>query len=224
MDKKKLPIGIDDFSKLIQDEYYYIDKTLLIEELLKDGAQVILLTRPRRFGKTLNMSMLKEFFSIEKDSKELFKDLKIMDTQYSAYINKYPVIFFSFRDCKGQKEELLILLKTEIFKEYKKYQFLREKLDSFDKKYFDMVTDELTNFDSNDFIKFNKSIEFLCRIISEYYKVNPVLLIDEYDTPMMSAYEYNYYEDVISFFTVLYGSALKGNVYLQKHCLLGFKE
>ena len=105
---KKIPIGTKSFSRLVEGNYYFVDKTLMIKEFLDRGTDVTLITRPRRFGKTINMSMMAEFFDITKDSKEIFKGTKIMETPYVAEINQYPTIFISFADAKRDKEHCRI--------------------------------------------------------------------------------------------------------------------
>ena len=112
--KKALPIGIKNYRKLKEDDYYHIDKSLIIKEFLERKTEVTLITRPRRFGKTLNMSMMAEFFDITKDSKDLFKDTKIMETEYCSYLNQYPTIFISFADAKGNKYSLVQLIKEQL--------------------------------------------------------------------------------------------------------------
>ena len=110
---KKIPIGTKSFSRLIEGNYYFVDKTLMIQEFLERGTDVTLITRPRRFGKTINMSMLSEFFDITKDSKEIFKDTLIMKTPYASEINQYPTIFISFADAKRDKMTVITTIKTQ---------------------------------------------------------------------------------------------------------------
>ena len=131
---KAIPIGTNSFPKLIQENYYFVDKTLMIQEFLERKSTVTLITRPRRFGKTINMSMLAEFFDITKDSKDIFKGTKIMDTPYAREINQYPTIFMSFADAKDSKTTVVKFIKDQIQKEYEKYMFLFDDLSIFDKK------------------------------------------------------------------------------------------
>ena len=130
----QFPVGISNFEKIREGGYYYIDKTNLISELLSGGiAEVTLITRPRRFGKTINMSMMAEFFDITKDSKEIFKGTKIMETPYVAEINQYPTIFISFADAKRDKETVVSTIRTQIQIQWDKYDFVFENLKGFKK-------------------------------------------------------------------------------------------
>ena len=112
MEMKKIPIGTKSFSRLVEGNYYFVDKTLMIKEFLDRGTDVTLITRPRRFGKTINMSMMAEFFDITKDSKKIFNGTKIMETPYAAEINQYPIIFISFADAKRDKETVVSTIKN----------------------------------------------------------------------------------------------------------------
>ncbi len=134
---KKLPIGIDDFKTIIENNYFYADKTWLIEEILEDGAFVKLFTRPRRFGKTLNMSMIKYFFDIKEVNKNLFDNLYISQSKYITEQGKYPVIFISLKDLKALSwEECEEKIRNLISDLYGEYKFITEKMDEIDKKYF----------------------------------------------------------------------------------------
>ena len=142
MRKKAVPVGIEDFKELIQDEYYYVDKTLLIDEMLMNKSKVTLFTRPRRFGKTLNMSMLKYFFDVKdkEENKKLFENLKVSDSEYMSEQGKYPVIFISLKDLKGDTwEECLKRLKLFIFDLYAEFEYIREKMNEWDKRKFEKV-------------------------------------------------------------------------------------
>lgn len=130
---KKIPIGTKSFSRLVEGNYYFVDKTLMIKEFLDRGTDVTLITRPRRFGKTINMSMMAEFFDIIKDSKEIFKGTKIMETPYVAEINQYPTIFISFADAKRDKEIVVSTIRTQIQNQWDKYDFVFENLKGFKK-------------------------------------------------------------------------------------------
>ena len=131
MRKKAVPVGIEDFKELIQEGYYYIDKTLLIDEMLMNRSKVTLFTRPRRFGKTLNMSMLKYFFDVKdkEENKKLFENLKVSDSEYMSEQGKYPVIFISLKDLKGDTwEENFMLIKKHIKNLYMEFYGLKDKL------------------------------------------------------------------------------------------------
>ena len=151
--KKSLPIGMDSFEKVREGDYYYVDKTLMIREFLEMRDEAALIARPRRFGKTLNMTMLREFFDITKDSHSLFQGLAIMDTRYADGINTLPVIYVTFKDCKGQTpEELLIMLKRELAREYARYASILAKQlnpDTFSTKQFFKMVEILSDRDSS---------------------------------------------------------------------------
>ncbi|MEG1669392.1 AAA family ATPase, partial [Chryseobacterium sp.] len=224
MDKKQLPIGVSSFRETIEENYYYVDKTMLIDEILSKKTKVVLFTRPRRFGKTLNMTMIKEFFDISLDSKELFKGLKIENSPYYNQINTAPVIFFSFRDCKGGKAYLVANMKREIYSQYEKYAFIRESLDNNKKNTMDRIVSNLIDSSYENLQDVCISLQFLTQIVNQYYKKPVILLIDEYDTPMISAYTEKCYEELRSFFSTLYSSALKDNVYLKQALLTGIQR
>ena len=151
MKKKAVPVGIEDFKELIQEGYYYIDKTLLIDEMLMNKSKVTLFTRPRRFGKTLNMSMIKYFFDVKdkEENKKLFENLKIYDSEYMSEQGKYPVIFVSLKDLKEDTwEECLESIKDIMYKIFNEYNFLREKLNVVEKRQFDKIW-EITGNERN---------------------------------------------------------------------------
>ncbi|MGL6099325.1 MAG: AAA family ATPase [Fusobacteriaceae bacterium] len=209
MKKKKLPIGISDFKDIITKDYYYIDKTLLIEELLDKGAGVTLITRPRRFGKTLNMSTLKYFFDIEnsEENRKLFDGLNISKTEYMEHQGKYPVIFFTMKDITGiTYEEMFTRFKEVMRTLFDEYEALRDKLNESDLMQFDKIW--LVKADAN----YSLGIQFLSKILYKHYGVKPVLLIDEYDSPMINANENGYYNEAKSLLGTFYGSALKDGI------------
>ena len=217
--KKGIGIGVDDFSEVIKENCYYIDKTKWIGEILEDKSKIKLFTRPRRFGKTLNMSMLKYFFDIEnkEENKKLFSGLDIEKSEYMSEQGQYPVIFISLKSIKAKTWEEAIqeirLLVLELFSEYK---YLLEDLDEYDlprfKKYL---------MGNADFSELKNALLFLTRMLFQKYKKEVILLIDEYDSPLISAYEYHYYSDAIAFFKVFYGEALKTNQYLKMGVMTG---
>ena len=226
-DSKKIPIGMSNFRKLRMQNNQYIDKTKMIEMLLNSGDEVTLITRPRRFGKTLNMSMLAEFFDITKDSRELFKDTHIYETKCVKEMNKWPVIFISFLNCKNSKKELLYKLYSNIMFEYDKYSFEFKNIihRGFQHKICE-VYEELVNGDMNHpkiEIIIN-ALYLLTRFLYEKYDKQVILLIDEYDTPFMSAYAGKYYEEVKDLLTGMLSSALKDNQYLYKGVLTGIQR
>lgn len=214
---KLIPIGIENFKKIRSENYFYIDKTKLIEDIVNDGSAVKLFTRPRRFGKTLNMSMLEYFFDIKdaEKNKELFNNLYIQSSSAFKEQGKYPVIFISMKEIKGTTwNEMYISLKKIFSNLYEEYKFLRTNLDERNIEIFDQIW-KRKNTDYSD------SLNFLNKLLNEYYKENVIILIDEYDAPLINAYEYGYYNEALIFFKVLYGSVLKTNDSLKFGILTG---
>lgn len=217
---KKIPIGIEDFKMLITDDYFYIDKTKFIEEILNDGSLVKLFTRPRRFGKTLNMSMLKNFFDIRgaEENKKLFDSLYIEKSPIFAEQGKYPVIFISFKGLIGDTlEKLIDSLKVKISKLFAEYRDLIEKLDKFDTALFEKM---ILREDISE-AELSESLLTLTDILYRYYKKQVIVLIDEYDAPLTYAYGQGYYKEAVDFFKTLYGNVLKTNSNLKMGVLTG---
>ena len=218
MKKKAVPVGIEDFERIINEDYYYVDKTMLIEELLINRAPVTLFTRPRRFGKTLNMSMIKYFFDVKnkEENKKLFENLKIYNSEYMSEQGKYPVIFISLKDLKGDTwEECLKRLKLFIFDLYAEFEYIREKMNEWDKRKFEKV---LYEKEDTDYIM---SLKFLSDSLYKYYGEKVIILIDEYDAPIINAFDKGYYNEAINFFQTFYSSALKTNNSLKYGVLTG---
>ena len=218
MRKKAVPVGIEDFERIINEDYYYVDKTMLIEELLINRAPVTLFTRPRRFGKTLNMSMLKYFFDVKnkEENKKLFENLKIYNSEYMSEQGKYPVIFVSLKDLKGNTwEECLNRLKLFIFDLYVEFEYIREKMNEWDKRKFEKVLYEKEDAD------YIMSLKFLADSLYKYYGEKVIILIDEYDAPIINAFDKGYYNEAINFFQIFYSSALKTNNSLKYGVLTG---
>ena len=217
---KKIPIGVDDFKKIITDNYFYIDKTKFIEEIFNDGAEVKLFTRPRRFGKTLNMSMLKHFFDIRKaeENRKLFDDLYIKNSPVFAEQGKYPVIFISFKGLIGDTlEKLIDSLKIKISKLFAEYRDLIEKLDKFDTALFEKM---ILREDISE-AELSEALLTLTDILCRYYKKQVIVLIDEYDAPLTYAYGHGYYKEAVEFFKTLYSNVLKTNSNLKMGVLTG---
>ena len=216
---KRLAIGLSDFKHLIKEDFYYFDKTKFIEEVIKDGSQVKLFARPRRFGKTLNMSMLKYFFDIEnkEENKEIFKDLYIEKTEAFKEQGQYPVIFLSLKDLKALTwEQMEKAIKSAISRLFSEYKYLLNDLDKFDTLAFENIL--LKNTELEDL---KEALKFLTRILYEKYNKKVVVLIDEYDSPLVSAYINGYYEKAKDFFKTFYSTVLKDNSYLQMGVLTG---
>ena len=221
MKKKAVPVGIEDFERIINEDYYYVDKTMLIEELLINRAPVTLFTRPRRFGKTLNMSMIKYFFDVKnkEENKKLFENLKIYNSEYMSEQGKYPVIFISLKDLKGDTwEECLKRLKLFIFDLYAEFEYIREKMNEWDKRKFEKVLYEKEDAD------YIMSLKFLSDSLYKYYGEKVIILIDEYDAPIINAFDKGYYNEAISFFQTFYSSALKTNNSLKYGILTGITK
>ena len=217
-DKKPLPIGIDDFKTIIEEDYYYADKTKMIEKLLDDGAGVTLFTRPRRFGKTLNMSMLNYFFNLKKkeENRKLFENLYISKSKYMNQQGEYPVIYLSFKDIKALNwEKCYFMTRRLITYLYNEFEFLREKLNKKDLSDFDKVW-----LDEKD-ADWENSLKNLLRYLYEYYNKKVVVLIDEYDTPIVSGYNNGYKKEVLDLYRSLYSTVLKSNTHLQFSVMTG---
>ena len=216
--KKSMPIGISDFKKIIKENYYYFDKTNLIEKILTDNSEVKLFTRPRRFGKTLNMSMLKYFFDIkEKDeNRELFKNLKISKSKFFEKQGSAPVISISFRNYSEKNwENGFKTIKTAIADIYAEFKFLMDKLDKRELKKFENIWLEMDEGD------WKNSLLMLTKYLYEYYGQKVIVLIDEYDHPIIDSYVKGYYDDAIDFFKSFYGTVLKDNNYLEMGIMTG---
>lgn len=215
---RPIAIGVSDFRNIIANNCFYVDKTKFIEELVNDMTAVHLITRPRRFGKTLNLSMLKYFYDIEKntENRKLFDGLYISNSLAIKEQGKYPVIFLSFKDVKAlNAKDMFVQLRILISNLFNQYKDIRDSLDERDKINFERI------WYGEEGQNYNDSLKFLANCLKEYYNQDVILLIDEYDTPMVSAYEHGYYDEIKMFFTTLYGSALKENPALKKAVLTG---
>ena len=216
--RKPLPIGVSDFKEIVENNYYYIDKTKLIEDILHYRAKVNLFTRPRRFGKTLNMSMIKYFFDIEnkEENRKLFEGLSISESEHMQEQGQYPVIYISFRNMEEVSwENCLSQIRDLIRNIYIEFKYIRKKLDEFDLMDFNNIC--FNNENSN----WKGSLKALTKYLYEYYGKKAVVLIDEYDTPIIQAYQEGYYKQAISFFKKFYGDAMKDNEYLQFGIMTG---
>ena len=216
---KRIGIGLSDFKHLIEEGFYYFDKTKFIDEVIKDGAQVKLFTRPRRFGKTLNMSMLKYFFDIKKaeENRKLFKNLYIEKTESFKEQGQYPVVFLSLKDLKAttweEMERKIIIILSDFFSEY---EYLLNELTG-------ISFENLKNiiYRKADIDELTTTLKFLTKILYEKYNKKVMVLIDEYDSPLVSAYINGYYGKAKDFFKTFYSIVLKDNSYLQMGILTG---
>ena len=218
MGKKAIPIGIENFEDIIKDNYYYVDKSMLIEDILVNRAAVTLFTRPRRFGKTLNMSMIKYFFDVRNkdENRKLFEELKIFGSEYMKEQGKYPVIFVSLKDLRGDTwEDTFENLKSFISDLYAEFEDMREIMNKRDKIKFDKIFYEEEKGD------YETALKLLSNYIYKYYGKKVIILIDEYDAPIINAFDKGYYNEAINFFQVFYSSALKTNDSLKYGILTG---
>ena len=218
MEKKAIPIGIENFEDIIKDNYYYVDKSMLIEDILVNRAAVTLFTRPRRFGKTLNMSMIKYFFDVRNkdENRKLFEGLKIFGSEYMKEQGKYPVIFVSLKDLRGDTwEDTFENLKSFISDLYAEFEDMREIMNKRDKIKFDKIFYEEEKGD------YETALKLLSNYIYKYYGKKVIILIDEYDAPIINAFDKGYYNEAINFFQVFYSSALKTNDSLKYGILTG---
>ena len=215
---KRLAIGIDDFRKIIKEDCYYVDKTKFIADVLQDASNVKLFTRPRRFGKTLNMSMLKYFFDVREseENRELFNGLDIEKSKYIDEQGKYPTILISLKSIKYETwEESLEQLKSLISNLYNEFEYIRESLNESEIELFNDIWFKKENGE------YANSLKNLTSFLYKYYKKEVILLIDEYDIPLITAHKYGYYDEIINFYKIFLGEALKTNQYLKMGVLTG---
>ncbi|BBE30273.1 hypothetical protein OSSY52_04140 [Tepiditoga spiralis] len=215
---KRLPIGRSDFKSLIEDNMYFVDKSMLIKEVIESG-DVLLITRPRRFGKTLSQSMMKYFFDITQNNEYLFKDLNIYKEKniIEKHLNKHPVIYITFKDLKSNNlKKMHDLLAMELSRLYIKHEYVFEVLNEREKDVYNKIMGrEALDAD------YENCIRSLSEYMERYYDKKVIILIDEYDTPIQQAYLHGYYDEIISLIGNLFGMALKDNVYLEKAVLTG---
>ena len=220
---QKLPIGYSDFKTIREENFYYIDKSLFIKEVLNTGSQVLLLPRPRRFGKTLNLSMLRYFFEKVENAdaiKMLFKGLAIeKEREFEEHCCKYPVIFLTFKDVKNLDfENALFSIKLLLAEEFKRHEYLLETgvLNAFERDKFS----DIIRLKASAAI-YEKSLKDLSVYLFRYYHRKPIILIDEYDTPIHTTYSEGYYREMIAFMRSFLGAGLKDNTNIYKGVLTG---
>lgn len=220
-DRKALPIGISDYVRA-QEEYYYVDKTLMIKDFLDRKPLVSLFTRPRRFGKTLNMDMLRVFFEISKtDTSRFFTDKKIWSCgeKYRRHQGKYPVIFLTFKDVKFDTwKATMDKIKSLLQEEYDRHHELKtsEKLTAYEREYFSKVLDGTVNE-----VELASSLEKLSKMLTLHYGIAPIIIIDEYDTPIQEGHAKDFYEEIVMFMRNFFSGAFKDNKYLSYGFLTG---
>lgn len=218
---KGLPIGVEDFKKIRETDCYYIDKTKLIEDLLIDKTEVKLFCRPRRFGKTLSMSTLRYFFDIKngEENRKLFDGLYISNSPLMSEQGKYPVIFISMKGITGHTwKSSFSDIKLKIKELFKDCSYLVDSFDKYDKLDFEKYILDIESLEEADL---KKSLHILTKLLCKYYNQKVILLIDEYDSPILSAVEKGYYTEMKDFLRAFYGDALKTNEYLQMGVLTG---
>ena len=216
---KGLPIGREDFKEIRENSFYYVDKTKYIEELLLDGTQVKLFCRPRRFGKTLSMSTLRYFFDIKngEENRKLFDGLYISNSPMMSEQGKYPVIFITMKGIIGRDlEEVIKDIEVKIYELYNRYFFIEERLNPNAREVFNRLARK-----GGSIAEIKSSLRFLTQFLYEYYNQKVVLLIDEYDSPLLNVVEKGYYTEMKDFLRAFYGDALKTNEYLQMGVLTG---
>ena len=217
-----IAIGESDFKILRLKDYYYIDKTMYIKDIIDNKSKVILVTRPRRFGKTLNMSMLKYYFDCNsKDNKELFKGLKIMEQseKYTSKMGDYPCIYLTLKDVNDSNyEKMLLDMKTAVLQVYRDYRYLLEKPEIYEE---DKESIKQILLGKEDEVTLKNSIKELSRMLYQYYNKPAILFLDEYDVPLQNAYVKGYYDEAIEFFKTFYGTTFKDNSYLEKTVITG---
>ena len=224
-DLKRLPVGMDDFKEIRKSEFYYIDKTKLIEQVLENWSKVNLFTRPRRFGKTLNMSMLKAFFEIGIDT-TLFDDLYISKNQAlcERYMGKYPVIFLTLKGVDGLTFEAAKYRLAELIgSEAERFAFLAESThltENERSKYQMMIHLESGKYSADEEMLVS-SLQILSQLLYKHYGQNTIILIDEYDVPLDKAFQHGYYREMVTLIRGLFGNALKTNSFLQFAVMTG---
>lgn len=219
--KKTIYIGSDDFTKIIDNDHFYLDKTLLVKELIDKPSEVILFTRPRRFGKTLNMMMLKTFFENIPGTARYFQDLSIWQCgdAYRAYQGKYPVIFLTFKDAKCDSwEDTYESICRLLQKEFNRHELLGhfDTLNSYQKKQIHKILDETASP-----VVYKDALGDLTEYLHQATGVRPIILIDEYDTPIMQGREKGFQQEIISFIRNLFSGGMKNNMHLERAILTG---
>ena len=223
--RKAIPLGVVDYETLKNQNYFFIDKSMMIYDFLMRKSTVTLITRPRRFGKTINMSMMSSFFDITKDSKEIFKDTKIVETEYISEMNQYPTIFISFANAKNDKWNVVKETKLQLRKEYDRYAHVFEqKMTVFEQNEYESLVQGLMT--KNDGILDNiiDALSFLMERLEKYYHKKVMVFIDEYDTPFIEAHVGGYYEELRGGLSSLLHNALKTSTSLHYAMMTGIQR
>ncbi len=223
--RKAIPLGVVDYETLKNQNYFFIDKSMMIYDFLMRKSTVTLITRPRRFGKTINISMMPSFFDITKDSKEIFKDTKIVETEYISEMNQYPTIFISFANAKNDKWNVVKEIKLQLRKEYDRYAHVFEqKMTVFEQNEYESLVQGLMT--KNDGILDNiiDALSFLMERLEKYYHKKVMVFIDEYDTPFIEAHVGGYYEELRGGLSSLLHNALKTSTSLHYAMMTGIQR
>lgn len=223
--RKAIPLGVVDYETLKNQNYFFIDKSMMIYDFLMRKSTVTLITRPRRFGKTINISMMSSFFDITKDSKEIFKDTKIVETEYISEMNQYPTIFISFANAKNDKWNVVKEIKLQLRKEYNRYAHVFEqKMTVFEQNEYESLVQGLMT--KNDGILDNiiDALSFLMERLEKYYHKKVMVFIDEYDTPFIEAHVGGYYEELRGGLSSLLHNALKTSTSLHYAMMTGIQR
>ena len=223
--RKAIPLGVVDYETLKNQNYFFIDKSMMIYDFLMRKSTVTLITRPGRFGKTINMSMMSSFFDITKDSKEIFKDTKIVETEYISEMNQYPTIFISFANAKNDKWNVVKEIKLQLRKEYDRYAHVFEqKMTVFEQNEYESLVQGLMT--KNDGILDNiiDALSFLMERLEKYYHKKVMVFIDEYDTPFIEAHVGGYYEELRGGLSSLLHNALKTSTSLHYAMMTGIQR
>lgn len=222
--KKPIPVGLKSYEKMKQ-RYYTVDKTLMIADFLERGNEVTLITRPRRFGKTINMSMMTEFFDITKDSRELFQDTAIMKTEYASEINQYPTIFISFANAKGDKADLVKNIKYQLRDEYDRLSIsMKAEMTEFEEDEYKNIKESLLSVNDGNINNVSNALSFLMSRMEKYYGKRVMVFIDEYDTPFVEAHVNGFYDEIRSGLASMLHNALKTSGSLQYAMLTGIQR
>lgn len=223
--RKAIPLGVVDYETLKNQNYFFIDKSMMIYDFLMRKSTITLVTRPRRFGKTINISMMSSFFDITKDSKEIFKDTKIVETEYISEMNQYPTIFISFANAKNDKWNVVKEIKLQLRKEYDRYAHVFEqKMTVFEQNEYESLVQGLMT--KNDGILDNiiDALSFLMERLEKYYHKKVMVFIDEYDTPFIEAHVGGYYEELRGGLSSLLHNALKTSTSLHYAMMTGIQR
>lgn len=223
--RKAIPLGVVDYETLKNQHYFFIDKSMMIYDFLMRKSTVTLITRPRRFGKTINMSMMSSFFDITKDSKEIFKDTKIVETEYISEMNQYPTIFISFANAKNDKWNVVKEIKLQLRKEYDRYAHVFEqKMTVFEQNEYESLVQGLMTKNDGLLDNIIDALSFLMERLEKYYHKKVMVFIDEYDTPFIEAHVEGYYEELRGGLSSLLHNALKTSTSLHYAMMTGIQR